>query len=66
MSYTIADVLNKILAALQDTLYYIADAIASNASVIATVVVIGGLAYGITRYGRRIFGEVVRAFRAFF
>lgn len=66
MSYTLADVLTRILAAIQDTLYWIADAIAANAQVIATVVVIGGLAYLLVRYGGRIFRGVTGFFRGLF
>lgn len=66
MSYTLADVLDRVLAALQDALYYIADAIASNASTIATVIVIGGLAYLIMRYGTRIFRGVTGWIRGLF
>ena len=66
MSYTLSDVLEKILAAIQDTLYYIADAIAANASTIATVVVVGGLSLAIARYGSRIFRGILGWVRGFF
>jgi len=66
MAYTLADVLTNILNALQDTLYYISSAIAENASVIATVVVIGALAALVMRYGSRIFSGVTGWLRGFF
>jgi len=53
--HTLGDIMKSILTAIQETLYYIADAIASNAQVIATVIVIGGLAYALLRYGTRMF-----------
>lgn len=55
MVYTLAETLTNILAALQDTLYYVSSAIAENAEVIATVVVIGALAMVVMKYGTRIF-----------
>jgi len=66
MSYTLADVLDRILVAIQDTIYHIADAIASNASIIATAVVVGGLAFMIMRYGTRIFRGVTGWLRGLF
>jgi len=62
MTYTLADVLDKILTAIQDTLYHIADAIATNASTIATCVVVGGLAFMVYRYGSRIFRAMTGMF----
>lgn len=53
--YTLADVMSAILTGIQDTLYYIADTISTNASVIASVVVLGGLTLGMVRFGGRIF-----------
>jgi len=64
--YTLADVLTNILTALQDILYYVANAIAENASVIATVVVIGAIAFLVMRYGSRIFRGVTSWLRGFF
>jgi hypothetical protein len=64
--YTLADVLTNILTALQDILYYVANAIAENASVIATVVVIGGIAFLVMRYGTRIFRAVTGWLRGLF
>jgi predicted PurR-regulated permease PerM len=64
--YTLADVLTNILTALQDILYYVANAIAENASVIATVVVIGAIAFLVMRYGTRIFRGVTGWLRGLF
>jgi len=64
--YTLADVLTNILTALQDILYYISNVIAENASVIATVVVIGAIAFIVMRYGSRIFRGVTTWLRGFF
>jgi cobalamin synthase len=64
--YTLADVLTNILTALQDILYYVANAIAENASVIATVVVIGAIAFLVMRYGSRIFRGVTGWLRGLF
>jgi cobalamin synthase len=64
--YTLADVLTNILTALQDILYYVANAIAENASVIATVVIIGAIAFLVMRYGSRIFRGVTGWLRGLF
>jgi cobalamin synthase len=64
--YTLADVLTNILTALQDILYHISNAIAENASVIATVVVIGAIAFLVMRYGSRVFRGVTGWLRGFF
>jgi len=64
--YTLADVLTNILTALQDILYYVSTAIAENASVIATVVVIGAIAFLVMRYGTRIFRGVTGWLRGLF
>lgn len=56
--YTLAEVLTNILTALQDILYYVSQSIADNASVIATVVVIGAIAMLVMRYGSRVFKGV--------
>jgi len=64
--YTFAEVLNNILTAIQDILYYVSSAIAENASIIATVVVIGALAFVVMRYGSRIFRGVTSWLRGVF
>jgi predicted PurR-regulated permease PerM len=64
--YTLAEVLTNILTALQDILYYVSSAIADNASVIATVVVIGAIAFLVMRYGSRIFRGVTGWLRGLF
>jgi hypothetical protein len=65
-AYTLADVLSNVLAALQDILYYVSSAIAANAQVIATVVVVGALVYLVWRYGGRIFRGVTGWLRGLF
>jgi len=61
--YTLADVMNNILVALQDILGEVAKTIAENAGVIATVLVLGGLTYVLVRYGARIFRGIAGFFR---
>lgn len=63
---SLTDVLNNVLTALQTILYQITKAIADNAQVIATVIVIGGLAYMVARYGSRILRGALGLFRVFF
>lgn len=65
-TYTIGEIMSNILAAIQDILGEVARVIAENASVIATVMVIGGLAVMLWRYGRRIFGGISAWFRGLF
>ncbi|MEM1563000.1 MAG: hypothetical protein QXU09_04810 [Thermoproteota archaeon] len=64
--YTLAEVLTNILTALQDILYYVSTAIADNASVIATVVIVGAIAFLVMRYGSRIFKGVTGWLRGLF
>jgi protein involved in polysaccharide export with SLBB domain len=64
--YTLAEVLTNILTALQDILYYVSTAIADNASVIATVVVIGAIAFLVMRYGSRVFRGITSWIRGLF
>lgn len=60
--YTLADVMTNILTAIQDIIGSIASTLAENAGVVASVLVIGGLAMMMVRYGSRIF----RGFSGFF
>jgi len=55
MAYTLQDILNAILTAVQDVLGNVASAIADNASVIASIVVLGALTFMVVRYGSSIF-----------
>jgi len=55
---SLATILTEILNALQTIMYEVASAIADNASVIATAVVLGGIAFMVMRYGTRIFRGV--------
>jgi predicted PurR-regulated permease PerM len=63
---TLADVLTNILNAVTTILYEVTKVIADNAGVIATVLVLGGLAFMFMRYGTRIFRTVVSWFRGLF
>jgi len=65
-TYTLADIMTNILSAIQDILGEVAKVIAENASVIASVLVLGGLAYTMVRYGSRIFRGVAGFFRGLF
>ncbi|MEM1542902.1 MAG: hypothetical protein QXV82_09765 [Ignisphaera sp.] len=56
---SLADILNNILSAVTTILAQIATTIAENASVIATVIVVGALAFLVMRYGSRIFRGVL-------
>ena len=58
MTYTLGDVLNAFLTGVQDVLGNIAQAIADNAGVIGTFVVLGLLTFAIARYGGRIIRAV--------
>jgi len=66
MAYTLNDVLNAILTGIQDTLYNIFSTIANNAEIIATVVVVGMLGYGIVRFGSNILRNVSGFVRGLF
>jgi hypothetical protein len=63
---SLADILTQVLNALQTILYEVAKAIADNASVIATAVVLGGIAFMVMRYGSRIFRGVTTWLRGLF
>jgi len=64
--YTLGDVLTNVLAALQDILYYVSSAVAQNAQVIATVLVVGALVYMVWRYGGRVFRGITGWLRGIF
>jgi ABC-type multidrug transport system permease subunit len=63
---SLADVLTNILNAVTTILYEVTKAIADNAGVIATVLVLGGLAFVFMRYGTRVFRSVGGWFRGLF
>jgi hypothetical protein len=65
-SYTLADIMTNILTAIQNIIGEVAKVLAENAGVIATVVIIGGVAMLLWRYGSRIFSGVSGMFRRFF
>jgi len=63
---SLADVLSQILSAIQTILYEVATAIANNASTLATVLVLGAIAFVVMRYGSRMFRGIMTWFRGFF
>ncbi len=65
MAYTLADILNGILTAIQDILGNIASAVADNAAVIASVIVLGGLIFGVVRFGSAALRRVMGLIRVF-
>ena len=65
-TYTLADVMQNILTAIQDILGEVAKTIAENASTVATVIVVGGLATMMVKYGSKIFRGVSGFFRGLF
>ncbi|OYT26591.1 MAG: hypothetical protein B6U97_03470 [Candidatus Altiarchaeales archaeon ex4484_96] len=60
---SLATILENILNAIQTILGEIAETIAENASVIATMIVLGGLAFALMRYGGRLLRGVSGWFR---
>jgi hypothetical protein len=65
-TYSLADIMQNILTAIQNILGEVAKVIAENAGIIATVVVIGGVAFLLWRYGSRIFSGITGMFRRIF
>ena len=65
-TYTLTDVMQNILTAIQDILGEVAKTIAENAASIATIIVVGGLATMMVRYGSKIFRGVSGFFRGLF
>jgi len=66
MAYTLSDILNAFMTAVQDVLGNIATAIADNAGIIASIVVLGGLTMVIVRYGTNIFRRMTAWLGALF
>jgi len=62
-TYTLADVMQNILTAIQDILGEVAKVIAENAATVATVIVVGGMATMLVKYGSKIFRSVSGLFR---
>jgi hypothetical protein len=52
---SLADILTQVLNAIQTILYEVASAIADNASVIASVAVLGFIGFAVMRFGSRMF-----------
>lgn len=65
-TYSLADVMQNILTAIQDILGEVAKVIAENAATVATVIVVGGLATVMVKYGSRIFRGVSGFFKGLF
>lgn len=65
-AYTLSDIMSSILTAIQNILGEVANVLAENATTIATVLVLGGLAYVMVRQGGRIFRGVGRFLSALF
>jgi len=63
---SLADILTNVLNAVQTIIYQIASAIAENATVIANVIILGGLAVGVYAVGRRLVRMVSGWFRGLF
>jgi hypothetical protein len=62
---TLSDALTDILNAIAGIIGSVAQTIAANASVIGTVVVIGGLVYLVARYGGRAMSSLSGFFKGF-
>ena len=65
-SPTLQDVLTGILNTVLNVINAIIQVISQNASIIATVIVVGGLAYVVLRYGRRAISGVIDFLRGIF
>ncbi len=65
-TYTLADIMSNILTAIENIIGEVAKVLAENAGTVATVVVIGGVAMLLWRYGSRIFSGISGMFRRFF
>jgi hypothetical protein len=63
---SLADILTAVLNAVQTIMYQIASVIADNATVIANVLVLGGLAVGVYAVGRRLVRMISGWFRGLF
>ena len=57
-AFTLSDIMGNVLNAIYGVLGEVASALAENASVIAEVLVLGGLAFMVARYGGRIFRQL--------
>jgi len=62
---SLATILTEILNTLQTVMYEVAHAIYENASVLATAMVLGGVAFVVMRYGSRIFRGLTGWLRGF-
>ncbi len=65
-TYTLADIMQNILTAIENIIGEVSKVLAENAGIVATVVVIGGVAMLLWRYGTRIFSGISGLFRRIF
>jgi len=63
---SLATILTEVLNALQTIMYEVAHAIYENASVLATAMVLGGIAFVVYRYGSRLIRGLGTWFRGLF
>lgn len=52
---SLTDTMNELMTGIQTVLYDVASAIAENAGIIATIVVVGFVAFAVMKFGSRIF-----------
>jgi len=57
-AYTLGDIMSWILTAVQNIIGEIGKALAENATVVAQVIVLGGLALSVATFGRRVIGRI--------
>lgn len=65
-NYTLSGIMTSILDSIQNIIGSIVDTISANAGVIATVVVLGGLAFIFFRFGGRLISSVTSWFSNMF
>lgn len=63
---SLADTLSSFLSSIVGVLSSVATAIADNADVIATVMIVGALTFIVIRYGTRIMNSITGWFRGLF
>jgi hypothetical protein len=63
---SLGDTIAQILGAIQTILYEVASGIAANAATLAEIVVLGGMAFIVMKYGTRLFRGVTSWFSGLF